>query len=233
MKKYRKRRFNGYGVPITCTTSFDFVGWEAWGNWRRSATGTLITDHGRDLKLLDGTYDDCLHCDYPSQCRQRMSQLQIHTRRGLYRIEEYQFASDGGKRSSNSPSMALSRDDNLVMNEPTKLDCPPNSIGKPRSPAVDASNMSEEQLFGYLEEDDDMMPLEYRPTTNGLRVRNHCEQDWEDSSSESGSDDDEVLVDSNGNFLQSHNKTSADEGSLASLIKANNAWLRGDQSFHF
>jgi hypothetical protein len=42
-----------------CASEFDYVGWKAWGRWRRGAS-----------KIKDGSKKDCWNtCDYPSECR--------------------------------------------------------------------------------------------------------------------------------------------------------------------
>ncbi|KAL8953497.1 MAG: hypothetical protein Q9222_000644 [Ikaeria aurantiellina] len=72
-----------YGRPVTkssrkrnkkvraCHTSFDYVGWQNWGEWRRSQGGQVLEEQ-------EPIQHNCsLFCDWPSQCRRTIVQEQL------------------------------------------------------------------------------------------------------------------------------------------------------------
>ncbi|KAL8710809.1 MAG: hypothetical protein Q9220_004612 [cf. Caloplaca sp. 1 TL-2023] len=71
-----------YGSPVkksskkrnkktrACHSSFDYLGWQKWGEWKRSQTG-------QDLEGQESLQHNCsLFCDWPSQCRRSITQEQ-------------------------------------------------------------------------------------------------------------------------------------------------------------
>lgn len=49
----------------SCTSEFDYVGWQEWGQWRRKCTALRSYANGKAAPKLHG----CEGCSFPSQCR--------------------------------------------------------------------------------------------------------------------------------------------------------------------
>jgi len=49
----------------SCTSEFDYVGWQDWGQWRRKCTALRAYANGKAAPKMHG----CEGCSFPSQCR--------------------------------------------------------------------------------------------------------------------------------------------------------------------
>ncbi|KAI0130347.1 hypothetical protein BJ170DRAFT_312152 [Xylariales sp. AK1849] len=237
-RQNKKRRVDKNGQYITCRAEFDYNGWNAWGAWRRDVLGEGIGQQEREKKFLERTSDDWVHCDSPSQCHHKRQELIRKIKNGLYDIGEEDSDSDGETGiCTHLASKPPSPDGELEMNEAVEIEGSEvektwrkRADGRSSSPAVDSRVFSEEQLYSLLGEDDAMMPIHFESSGSALTVRNHPEADWNDWSSDSDSDDDEELVDADGNLVRPKTRNPAsedEEEGLVSWAKAANTFLAG------
>ncbi|KAK6069406.1 hypothetical protein SCUP234_10718 [Seiridium cupressi] len=225
-KRAKKQRRDHKGRRITCRTSFDYEGWSDYNNWRRNVTGDRLTEKQRDRHFLMKTHNDWSHCEYPSHCHQRRRELGPVWQDILLDSSDEELGDEKSRRSST----ALSPDDELEMNEAVSLEKSEDPAGilwrmdndKPNSISADASDLTDEQILRLLEEDNDLMPLEYRNIGHTpLTVHNLSEPDWGDSSSDSDSDD-EDWVNADGNLIRA--KGEYDQGPALLIKVANSFW---------
>ena len=85
MKKTLRKSKKSRKANNACKSEFDYAGWKAWGDWRRS---TLRTHRRSSPKAHDCSEE----CDYPSECRWGQKKPR-EKKRGRDREEETQVQS--------------------------------------------------------------------------------------------------------------------------------------------